>query len=67
MDNYKKYKVNITVRGSLTRPYYDGHVDVVALNSEEAASKAKRELKRTTFFDVGYNDFIVNSVERRWQ
>jgi hypothetical protein len=35
------------------RPYYDGHVDVVAMNSEEAASAAKRKLKQTTFFDVG--------------
>ena len=61
----KKYRVKMYIRGSITRPPYSGYVDVVADNPEDAARRAKQELKRTSFPDAWYEDFRVQEVIER--
>jgi len=63
MSEYSKYRVYIRIRGGFTHASYEGYVDVWAENAEEAAWKAKQELRRTSFPDVGYDDMIVKRVE----
>ena len=61
------FRVWITIKGSLSRPYYEGYKDV-SLNendTEKAKEKAIRELMRTAFFDVGYSSFRVTKIEAR--
>lgn len=43
--------------------YYDGHVDVVADNEEDAEQRAKDKLRRTAFPDRWSSSWIVDKVE----
>ena len=47
-----KWVVHVIVRGSVSRPPYEGDMTVWAANPHEAADKAKRELLRGTFRGV---------------
>jgi len=66
MDEYKQYRVHMRVRGGLSRPPYEGYVDVSATSEDDAAWKAKQKLRHTSFPDVGYDDMIIKKVERKW-
>ena len=62
----KKYRVQMRIKGSPFRPPYEGYVDVWAEDDDDAAVRARRELKRTSFSDVGYDSMQVKSVSRRF-
>lgn len=43
--------------------FYRGSLEVEAVDREEAVFMAKRQLKRTTFRDRGFDDWVVEKVE----
>ena len=60
-----KYRVWLTVRGSIVRPSYDGYVDIDADTPEEAQECAIRKLLHTSFRDAGYDEIRVDRIEMR--
>lgn len=60
-----RYRVFLSVKGGLTRPHYDGYVDVTADDTDSAGKKAVRRLISTTFRDVWPSSFVIRRVELR--
>lgn len=63
-DLLPRFRVTLFIRGSVSRPCYDGYIDIVAPSEDEAPDRAIRELRRTTYPDVMYEAFRVDGVER---
>jgi hypothetical protein len=62
IEEYKKFKVYLrSVPGFYEQ--YDGSIDVLAIDSEQAIEKAFRQLKRTTFSDRTNSMWSVEKVE----
>jgi hypothetical protein len=57
------YRVHMTIRGSMTKPSYSGHVDVVADTYDEAVQSAISKCQRTAHWDSPRDDFKVDEVE----
>jgi hypothetical protein len=60
-------KYRVWMRGNSMTASYDGYVDVIADNEEDATLKAKRELTKPTgtFSDWSPSMFKVDKIERR--
>jgi hypothetical protein len=67
MKEWGRYRVNITVKGGVSRPPYDGYAYAFAYGSTEAGVQVKKRLLGSTFSDVAPEDVVINSVERTWQ
>ena len=60
-----RYRVWMTIRGSVVKPSYDGYVDVSAASEEEAFERAITECRRTAHPDSSREAFRLERVERR--
>ena len=61
--NWGRYRVNITVKGGVSRPPYEGYADAFAYNSTEAGEQVMRRLLGSTFSDVSPGDIVITSIE----
>lgn len=61
-------RFRVWMHGHSMSASYDGYVDVVADDEEEAQYRAKRELTKPTgtFYDWSPSMFHVYKIERRW-
>lgn len=58
-----RYRVWMTIRGSVCKPSYDGHVDVWAENERDAFERAVQESRRTAHWDSAPESFRLDRVE----
>ncbi len=59
-----RYRVHMTIRGTICKPAYDGHVDVCASDETAAFKKAVRRARATAHRDSAPGDFRLDRVER---
>lgn len=59
----KKFRVFLRTKPGFQQSY-DGYVDCLAKNEEEAPREAVKKLRRTSFPDRGFNDWIIEGVEK---
>lgn len=60
----KHYRVWMHIRGGISKPSYDGYVDVWAADEQEAVERAKQDLRRGAHWDSAPEDLRVQRVER---
>lgn len=60
---FDKYRIWMRIRGSITKPSYEGKVDIYAANKDDAIEKAINKCRNTAHWDSPKSDFIVNSIE----
>lgn len=58
-----RYRVWMTILGSVVKPQYEGFVDVWAENEDQAFEKAVRESRRTAHWDSSPESFRLDRVE----
>ena len=59
----KHYRVWMTIRGTMTKPSYDGKVDVWASDVGAAFKKAIKRARATAHWDSRPSDFRLDRVE----
>jgi hypothetical protein len=63
-DTLNKYRVHLTVRGSIVKPSYDGSVTVFAEDEDEAFDRAVTRCIQTAHWDSPRSDFRLDKIER---
>ena len=60
-----KYKMNVTVRGGISRPFYTGTVDIYPPDDQTDLRRLTYlKLKRTAFPEIMLDDVKINKAER---
>jgi hypothetical protein len=59
-----KYKINATVKGSVSRPLYTGTVEIITNDpNPDFQSLVHRKLKKTAFPEIWKDSVKINKVE----
>lgn len=61
------YRVYVSIEGAPWRPPYDGYVDIVAENLDQAMSNAPGRIKQTAFPDVPLDAIKVKGAGMKYE
>lgn len=59
----RHFRVWMTIRGSVSKPTYDGKCDVWAIDEDDAFQRAIAECQRTAHWDSPASAFRLDKVE----